>query len=136
MRFAELRKGINVYDPTDPTKQTVVTSKSAARKAVFQTAFSRMVLAAPMIFPALGLLGLETIGLMPTSFIGSKIVQISLISMKLYIQPCLGCSVFPLIGRIKPNQFKNDDPKIQKAVAEYRDKNDEPAAYFAYNKGL
>ena len=73
MRVTELQKGISVFDPSDLSKP-VVTSKSAARRAVLQTATSRFILALPMLGPAFALYGIERLGLMPASFVGSTLI--------------------------------------------------------------
>ena len=112
MRVTELQKGISVYDPANP-KDSVIVSKSAARRAVLQTATSRFILALPMLVPAFALYGIERMGWMPASFIGSTLVQMILFTIELYVALPLGISAYPPIGRIKVDEFKNDTKEIQ-----------------------
>lgn len=135
MRVTELQKGISVYDPSDLSKP-VVTSRSAARRAVLQTATSRFILALPMLGPAFALFGIEKMGWMPKSLIGSTLVQMILFAIELYVALPLGISAYPPIGRIKPGEFKNDDKEVQNTVENYVDGTGQPAPYFQYNKGL
>lgn len=111
MRITEWQRGISVYDPSD-TANPVVTSKSAARKAVLQTAISRYILALPMLVPGFLLWGIERAGLMPGSFFGCTMVQMLLFTMELYVALPLGISAYPPIGRIKPGDFLKDDAKV------------------------
>ena len=64
MRQAELKTGIDVFDPEEPTK-SLGRSVKAAEMAVSQTAFSRCLFAVPIMFPAFILYGLERASLMP-----------------------------------------------------------------------
>lgn len=64
MRGSEMKKGIHIFDPNN-LKVPVAQSKTAARKAVLQTAVSRIVMALPIFYPPLALLGIDTLGLMP-----------------------------------------------------------------------
>ena len=64
MRKSELTTGIDVLDPKDPTV-VVGKSKVAAKAAVFETSFSRVVLTFPIFFPSVALYAVERINLMP-----------------------------------------------------------------------
>ena len=135
MRVTELQKGISVFDPADP-KKSVAVSKSAARKAVLQTATSRFILALPMIVPALALYGIERMGLMPASFIGSTLIQMILFTIELYFALPLGIAAYPPIGKIMANQFANDSDDVKNQIKNYRNSDGEALKYFEYNKGL
>lgn len=136
MRVTELEQGISVYDPSDKTKP-VATSKSAARRAVLQTAISRFIIPiVPVFGPAIGLYGLELIGMTPTGFIANTLIQMGLIAMALYYALPMAIAAYPAVGRIGPDEFKNDDDKVRQAIANYRNANGQKVEYFEYNKGL
>lgn len=111
MRANEVKTGISVYEPSD-MNNPVLNSKSAARKAVLQTAVSRFILPAPMIIPALILFVVEKVGLMPPSFVGKTLLQMSLFATKLYYSMPISLSAYPPIGRIGVNDFKMDDQEV------------------------
>ena len=85
-----------------------------------------MVLALPMFGPALGLFGLEALGLMPTSLAACQMITWAFIFIKLYVEPPLCIAIFPLVGKINAKAFAKEDQKTQKALSEYRDKNGQP----------
>ena len=62
MRQSELKKGIEI---TDDNGKILGKSVVVAKKAVLETATSRIVLALLLFFPALGLIALEKLKLMP-----------------------------------------------------------------------
>ena len=64
---------------------------------------SRYILALPMIVPAFALYGIERMGLMPASFIGSTMIQMILFTIELYFALPLGIAAYPPISRIKAN---------------------------------
>ena len=64
MRGSEMTSGINIFDPKN-LNWPVAKSKTAARRAVLQTAISRVVMSLPIFYPPLALLGISRLGLMP-----------------------------------------------------------------------
>ena len=99
MRKSELKTGIDIYDPEEPTK-SVGRSVAAAQMAVSQTAFSRCLFAVPIMFPAFVLYGLERVSMMPQGRGLKTMLQMSLFYMKLSIAVPLGTAFYPQIGQI------------------------------------
>ena len=108
-----------MYDPDDKTK-AIAQSKTAARKAVLQTAASRFILALPLMGPALILFLLEKLRLMPSNFWLVTLIQMSLFFCQLYVGMPLGISTFPPNGTIRADELKNDDPEVQNKILEYK----------------
>lgn len=130
MRQAELKTGIDVYDPEEPTK-SLGRSVKAAEMAVSQTAFSRCLFAVPIMFPAFILYGLERASLMPQAKSTKTALQLSLFYLKLSIAVPLGTAYFPQIGQI--DVTKVEPNLIEEYQAAHQGKLPE---YFLYNKGL
>ena len=63
MRSVEMEKGIELCDPD--TNEPIGKSKAVAKKAVWQTASSRIFMAAPIALPAFALIGMERMGMIP-----------------------------------------------------------------------
>lgn len=100
MRLSELKGGISIYDPAD-MNEPIGISRTAARRAVLQTAVSRMLLCLPMLGPGFALYGIEKFGLMPASFFASTVLQMFLFVVELYYELPLCLAMFSPIGRIK-----------------------------------
>ena len=67
MRQTELKKGIDLYHPKD-SNIVVGKSKLAAKRAVFETAFSRYALCIPIFLPSLFQYIFERMRIMPKHF--------------------------------------------------------------------
>jgi len=86
MRSKELWEGIEVQDEEGTV--TYGNSKKAGRKAVAETALSRVALPLPVLFfPAVGNFALESLGLWPKNPAAGKVIEMSL---------CLGSLCFAL----------------------------------------
>jgi len=93
MRGSEMKKGIHIFDVNN-LKEPVAQSKTAARKAVLQTAVSRIVMALPIFWPALAMLGIDVAGIMPRGY-GLGALQGVLICSQLFFAASFGAAAFP-----------------------------------------
>mmetsp|Transcript_15516 Transcript_15516/g.11299 ORF Transcript_15516/g.11299 Transcript_15516/m.11299 type:complete len:204 (+) Transcript_15516:404-1015(+) len=98
MRRGELQKGIDVFDEGG---NLVGKSTVAAKKAVFQTSYSRVLLALPMFITPLGLMALERARMMPGSWTGQKIAALIFMLTDLYFSAPLATALFPQQGKIR-----------------------------------
>lgn len=99
MRQSELKTGIDVYDPSNPSV-SIGKSTAAAKMAVTQTAISRCIFAVPIMIPSFLLFGLERARLMPTAKGPLTMLQMSLFFLKLSLAVPLGTAFYPQIGEI------------------------------------
>lgn len=88
-----------MFDPKD-LKNPVYRSKKAGRRAVFQTAISRVVMGIPLFYPPLAFLGLSKLGLLPKG-IALKVLEFAIITSQLFISATFGAASFPQISKIK-----------------------------------
>jgi len=88
-----MKKGIHIFDVNN-LKEPVAQSKTAARKAVLQTAVSRIVMALPIFWPALAMLGIDVAGIMPRGY-GLGALQGVLICSQLFFAASFGAAAFP-----------------------------------------
>jgi len=75
MRRAEIEKGVNVVNPDNPN-QVIGKSQAAAKKAVLETAISRVVFSSTIILPSLGFFILEKTHMMPQQLFWKTCIQI------------------------------------------------------------
>jgi hypothetical protein len=92
MRRTEFEKGVDVRDHEG---KVYGKSQSAAKKAVYQTANSRIFLAIPIFFPATALYLIEKKGLLPRNFYLRTTLELSLIAFELYFAVPFAISVYP-----------------------------------------
>jgi len=81
-------------DPLNPD-EPIGKSKAAAYKAVMQTAISRYILCVPLFLPALALLGIEKLRLMPKNFVLRTTLELSLFFCELYLAVPLAVAAYP-----------------------------------------
>lgn len=99
MRQSELKSGIDVFSPANPTV-SLGRSTAAAEMAVSQTAISRCMFAVPIMFPAFILYGLERARMLPKGRNTSMALKMSLFYLKLSLAVPLGTAFYPQIGQI------------------------------------
>jgi hypothetical protein len=92
MRSTELTKGIDILDENG---KSYGKSKITAKRAVTQTAISRYVLAIPIFLPPVLLFAIEKARMMPRNFYLRTLVEVSLISLELYVAVPLGIALYP-----------------------------------------
>ena len=85
------------------TGEEVGMSKIAAKSAITNTVFSRIVYVVPMFFvPALGNIALTKLGVMPKQMGLTRIVLESIVvGLGLYIAMPVNCALFPQHSKIK-----------------------------------
>ena len=96
MRQTEMEKGINVLDPE--THESYGVSVVAAKKAVMQTAISRIFLNVTIFFPPLALYWIEKKHMMPKNFLLRTTVEAFFISLELYFAVPTGIALYPRLG--------------------------------------
>lgn len=94
MRQTELKQGIDVVNPDDPS-EVVGKSKAAGKKAVLETAISRIWLAVPMIFPSIALFLIEDYGYMPKNFFAQLALQLVLFFIFICVAVPFSLAIFP-----------------------------------------
>ena len=104
MRRGEMKKGIKIYDELG---EEMGISKISAKKAVLQTASSRIVLSFPIfMIPGIGMAALDRLGMIPRSRALRIAVELSLIGFSLWIALPLSVALFPQKGEISSNQLE------------------------------
>jgi hypothetical protein len=104
MRSTELTTGVNFLHPE--TEEPCGLSSNTARKAVLQTAISRIFLNFTIFIPPVVMVGLENYKMMPTSFYPKQAVTWSLCIFELYIAASLGLSLYPRMGTIELSELE------------------------------
>ena len=93
MRKGELEKGIKIQDESG---EDMGVSKICASKAVYQTAFSRIIMSLPTFtIPGITLFLLDKGGLIPRAKIPKTALELCVVSFALWTAPPLSCSLFP-----------------------------------------
>lgn len=128
MRRAERQKGVMLVTKDG---EEAGLSPIAAREAVLQTAFSRCILAFPiMAIPGISMFALDKFKLIPKSFAPKTILELTVISFALWVALPSSVALFPQYGEIEANRL---EPKFQ----EYKTQsNGQHVDKFFYNKGL
>ena len=82
MRMGELNKGIKVFDEHN---EDMGISKVCASKAVYQTAFSRLILSAPtFVIPGVTMFLLDKVGMIPKGKVARTALEIGVLSFALW----------------------------------------------------
>lgn len=93
MRMGELDKGIKVFDETG---EDMGVSKVCAHTAVYQTAFSRLILSLPtFVIPGIALFMLDKGGLIPKAKGPKAALELVVVACALVTAPPLACALFP-----------------------------------------
>lgn len=96
MRQTEMQKGIDVFHPTTgEVIECEVKSKLAAKRAVEQTAISRVMLNVTILLPPALLIGLEKARLMPKNKYAVEMVNFTVLLIELYFAVPTGIAMFP-----------------------------------------
>jgi len=127
MRRTELNNGINVLHPD--TLQPLGLSKKCAEDAVFKTACSRFLMAAPLFIPAILFYGIEKINMVPANPVLRLTLDMSLVFVNCYLAVPLSVAMFPKFSAIKASEL---EPEFQNITG----KDGKPIASFLYNKGM
>jgi Sideroflexins len=93
MRQTEMQKGISVFHPE--TNEDLGKSKVCAKKAVVETAISRIFLNVTIFLPPLALVAIEKFHLMPHNFYAKTAVEATMIAGELYLAVPTGIALFP-----------------------------------------
>ena len=104
MRKTEMEKGIDVVDPE--TKEAVGVSKNCAKKAVLQTAITRVLFNVTIFLPPMAMIALERTRLMPKNWYFRNLIEASLFAAELYICIPLGVAAFPREGKISLDELE------------------------------
>ena len=127
MRMGEMSRGIKIQDEHG---EEMGISKKSAEKAVIQTSFSRMVLSGPIfILPGLSMFLLDKVGLIPRARIPKTILELTVISLALWVALPLSVSLFPPRGEIEASEIESE-------FREMRNSKGELVTRYYYNKGL
>ena len=108
MRKTEIKTGINVINPE--TNEPVGLSKKCAEIAVFNTASSRFLMAAPLFIPAIAMFGIEKLNMVPKNKYARLTLDMSLVFINCYLAVPLSVAMFPKYGTIKS---ENLEPEFQ-----------------------
>jgi hypothetical protein len=127
MRQAEINTGISVLHPE--TKEEMGKSKICAQTAVFKTATSRLLLAAPLFIPATLMFMLEKARLYPKSKALKLPVDVALICCNAVIAVPLSVALYPKLEQIKASELEPEFRSI-------KDSNGGYIKTFLYNKGM
>ena len=91
-----MEKGIGLFHPkTGEPMDGLPNSKLAAKRAVEQTAISRIMLNVTILLPPTMLIAIERVGLMPKNRVGVEIVNFTTLLIELYFAVPTGIAVFP-----------------------------------------
>jgi hypothetical protein len=127
MRSTELNNGINVIHPE--TGEPLGLSKKTAATAVFKTASSRFLMAAPLFIPAILFWGIERMGMVPKNPALRFTLDMSLVFVNCYLAVPLSVAMFPKMSRISASEIEPEFHNI-------KGKNGQPVKEFIYNKGM
>lgn len=106
MRMGEMKKGIKI---TDEAGEDMGISKVCAKKAVIQTAFSRIILSFPIFtIPGVAMFLLDKGGLIPKSRVPKTILELTVITFALWVALPLSVSLFPQRGEIAANELEQE----------------------------
>lgn len=93
MRMGELNTGIKIYDEEG---NEIGISQVCAKKAVYNTAFSRILLSLPTFcIPGVTMFLLDKMGMIPKAKAPKTILEIAVVSLALYTALPLSVSLFP-----------------------------------------
>jgi tricarboxylate carrier len=127
MRMGEMKRGITI---TDENGEDMGISKKSAEKAVIQTSASRLILSAPtFIIPGLAMFMLDKAGLIPRARVPKTILDLTVISLALYLALPISVSMFPQRGVISAKEIEEE------FVGKRNSRGEEVHTYY-YNKGL
>jgi hypothetical protein len=127
MRRTELNNGINVLHPD--TQEPLGLSRKCAEAAVFKTATSRFLMAAPLFIPAILFFGIEKMNMVPANPVLRLTLDMSLVFVNCYLAVPLSVAMFPKFSSIKASEL---EPEFQ-AI---KGKDGKPITSFLYNKGM
>ena len=127
MRRTEIDKGIDVMDPQ--TGESLGKSRNCAKKAVLQTAISRVALVFPIFIPPTIYTLLESANLMPKYRPFSIGIELSLLVVHLYCAVPLGLASFPQRGTIGVSELEPEFQNLKNAKGE-------SITEFSFNRGL
>ena len=128
MRYKELNDGIKVQDKGGET--TYGESKVAAKKAITQTALSRLFLPLPVLFfPAVGQFLLTKLRIWPRNLMISKFLELSLCAISLGFALPMSVALFQQRGVITRDQ-------IEDSLKEIKNEQGEHIQEYYFNKGL
>lgn len=125
MRQTELKTGIDIFDPTNPSN-TIGKSKYAASQAVLQTAISRYLVQVPIMLPSAALFVLEKFSMVPQAYAANLVLQMALIFCQEYFAMPLAVALYPQTGSVASSSV---EPSLTQNLQNIPD-------YFEYNKGL
>jgi hypothetical protein len=95
-----MEQGIEIINPSTGEKVDVGKSKLCARRAVEQTALSRVFLVVTIFMPPLALIAIERANMMPRNFYLKSLVEGAMIVGELYLAVPTGIAMFPQRGTI------------------------------------
>lgn len=127
MRMGEMKRGIKIQDIHG---EEMGISKKSAEKAVVQTSFSRMVLSGPIfLLPGISMFFLDKMGLIPKAKAAKTILELTVISLSLWVALPLSVSLFPQRGDIAASEI---EPEFNNRT----NSRGEVITRYYYNKGL
>ena len=93
-----METGIKGYDEDG---ECMGVSKASARKAVIQTAFSRMILPLPIfLIPGISMFLIDKMGMLPKAKLPKTALEIGVLIFSLWIALPLSVSLFPSKGEV------------------------------------
>lgn len=104
MRMSEMQKGIKIFDKSG---EEMGISQITAKKAVIETASSRIVLAFPIFtIPGVGMFLLDKMHLMPKNFALKTITELTVVAFALWVALPISVSLFPQQGDIEASALE------------------------------
>lgn len=92
------------------TNEPIGLSKKCAQVAVYKTATSRFLMAAPLFIPAILFYGIEKLNMVPRNPVLRLTLDMSLVFVNCYLAVPLSTAMFPKIGRIQASEL---EPEFQ-----------------------
>ena len=100
-----MNKGIKVYD--SETSEEMGISKVCAKKAVFNTAASRIILSMPTFcIPGIAMFLLDKMGLIPRATAPRTVLELTVIAFALWTALPVSVSLFPQRGEINGSDLE------------------------------
>ena len=127
MRMGEMNRGIKIFDKHG---EEMGISKNCAKKAVLETASSRIAMSFPIFtIPGVGMLLLDKAGLIPRNPALKTVVDLALISFALWVALPLSVSLFPQQGDVHSSRLETQFKQLKNSRGEVVER-------YYYNKGL
>jgi len=114
-----MQQGIDVINPETGEIVDVGKSKLCARRAVEQTALSRIFLNVTIFLPPLALVAIERARMMPKNFYLKSLLEGTMIVGELYLAVPTGIAMFPQRGTILASELEPEFREIKSSHGDF-----------------